>query len=154
MTGSSRGAVRRTTPTPCVRRSAPLGPEVTDRRCGWTFGVSGRGDRAEVRVAERTLRVARPGLGPVGPRLELVHHRGMLVDTDHDEIPGVGARHRVPYGFDLVEDDLELLAAAALRHRLAYPFGDQCRGVTSPAAAERQVLADHDHVEVLRGHGP
>ena len=44
-------------------------------------------------------------------------HRRVLVDAHDDEVAGVGAGHDVPDRLELVEDDLDLAAARALRHR-------------------------------------
>ena len=89
-------------------------------------------------------------LGVLGHLLQLAEHLGVLVDAEHDDVAGVGPRHAVPHGVDLVEDDLDLAAAHALLADLGLgTLGDEVGRLAGLAAAQALVLADDDDVEVL-----
>ena len=67
--------------------------------------------------------------------------------------PGLARAMRVVDGGDLVEHQLDLLAAGALGHPRPSALGDELGGDAAPAPAQHRVLADHEHVEVLGGDG-
>jgi len=108
--------------------------------------------RVEVGVAGDLARVG-ARLGVLGAVLELGKHLGVLVDTHHDQVAGVGPGHDVVDGIDLVEDHLDLAAPGSLGHGLPDAVGDEGGRLARPTATAAVVLADDDHVEVLGGDG-
>ena len=111
--------------------------------------------RSSVRVRVRHGIAEFSVVGRSGPRLRVVtvglqlrHDRRMLLHADHHQVARVGPRHRVPDAGELVEDDLDLLAACALSHRLARSAGHELGDLARCAAAEIAVLAHDQHVEM------
>ena len=54
-------------------------------------------------------------------RLQIGHHSCVLFNTNHDEVTGVGSRHRMPNACEFIKNDLDLLTARTLRHCTARP---------------------------------
>ena len=76
----------------------------------------------------------------------------MLVDAEHHEVALVRARHGVAGRLDLVEHDLDLLAARPFGRPGTDALRDELGRLSGLSAPQRRILAYDDDVEVLGRH--
>ena len=116
------------------------------------LGRLGQGARVEVGVARgrRRRADAGAGLGVLGRSSSSATTSACWSTHMTTRSPGLVRAMTWRDGLELVEDDLDLPAAGALRHRGPRALGHERGRLAGLAPAQALVLADDDDVEVLR----